>query len=118
MNRLDTPPSWIVNLFTIGIARAKWIAQSNERLAQGGAGFMFAWFLQPFANYGLADRLNNALRAAGSSHQVSPVLCFFLTGWPFIGSNKRFRRGTRAYNDAVNVRTQAQAHAAGTFQGL
>ncbi|GAB3785318.1 hypothetical protein [Nocardioides ungokensis] len=118
MNRRDTPLSWIVNLFTIGIARAKRIAQSNERPGQGGAGFRFARFLQPFANNGLADQMNDALRAAGSSHQVSPVLCFFPTGWLFIGSNKRFRRGTQAYNDAVNVWTQAQAPAAGICQGL
>src|SRR3954453_4790309 len=106
MLRLETPPSWIVNLLTLGIARARWIAESNRRLGQGGAGFWFAWFLLPFANYGLAQRMTAALRGAGSSFTVSPLLCFWLTGWPFIGSTKRFKRGTQALNDAHSVRQQ------------
>jgi hypothetical protein len=107
MVRLETPPVWIVNLFTLGISRARWIAESNRRLGQGGAGFWFAWFLLAFANYGLAERMTGALRQAGSSFAVSAVACFFLTGWPLIGSNKRFKRGTQALNDAYSVRQQA-----------
>jgi hypothetical protein len=106
MVRLETPPSWIVNLVTLGIARARWIAESNRRLGQGGAGFWFAWFLLPFANYGLAKRMTAALQQAGSSFTVSAFWCFWLTGWPFIGSAKRLKRGTQALNDAYSVRQQ------------
>jgi hypothetical protein len=67
---------------------------------------LFAWFLLPFANYGLAQRMTAALRQAGSSYNVSAFWCFWLTGWPFIGSNKRFKRGVRALNDAYSVRQQ------------
>ena len=107
MIRLDTPPSWVINLFTIGIARARWIAESNRRIGQGGAGFLFAWLLAPFANYGLAQRMTAALRAVGATHTVSPLACFLLNGWPFFGAAKRFRRGTVALNDAYAVRQQA-----------
>lgn len=101
---------WFVNLITLGITRARWIAESNRRLGQGGAGFWFAWFLLPFANYGLAQRMTTALRQAGlSSFTVSPVWCFLLTGWPFIGASKRFKRGTRALNDAYAVQHRATA---------
>lgn len=109
MVRLETPPSWIVSLFTLGIARARWIAESNRRLGQGGAGFWFAWFLPPFANWGLAKRMTAALRQAGSSFTVSPFWCFWLTGWPFIGSAKRLKRGTNALNNAHSVQQQAAA---------
>jgi hypothetical protein len=111
MQPLETPPAWFVNLFTLGILRARWVAESNRRLGQGGAGFMFAWFFLAFAHYGLAERMTAALRQAGSSHTVSPLACFFLTGWPFIGSNARFKRGTAAYNDAVSVGSRANAGA-------
>ena len=109
MVRLETPPRWIVSLFTLGIARARWIAESNRRLGQGGAGFWFAWFLLPFANYGLAERMTAALRQAGSSFTVSAFWCFWLTGWPFIGSAKRLKRGTQTLNDAYSVRQQTAA---------
>jgi hypothetical protein len=111
MTRLETPPGFFANLFTLGIARARWVAGANEALAQGGAGFWFAWFLLPFANYGLAERLNGALRQAGSQHQVSPILCFFFTGWPLFGATRRFKRGVAAYNDAVGVGVHAAAMA-------
>lgn len=111
MLRLETPPIWFVNLFTLGIARARWIAGSNRSLGQGGAGFWFAWFLLPFANYGLAQRMTTALRQAGSSFRVSAFWCFWLTGWPFIGSAKRLKRGTQALNDAYAVRQQAASSA-------
>jgi hypothetical protein len=67
----------------------------------------FAWFLLPFANYGLAQRITAALRQAGSSFTVSALASFWLTGWPFIGSTKRLKRGTQALNDAYSVRQQA-----------
>jgi hypothetical protein len=109
MTPLEAPPGFIPNLFTLGIARARWVAGANQALAQGGAGFWFAWFLLPFANYGLAERLNGALRQAGSSHQVSPVLCFLFTGWPLFGATRRFKRGVAAYNDAIGVGVPAAA---------
>ncbi len=107
MLRLETPPSWILNLVTIGISRARWIAESNQRLGQGGAGFMFAWFFLAFANYGLAERMNGALRQAGSSVQLAPIVCFLFTGWPFFGSNAQFRKGTQALNAAYAAPQQA-----------
>lgn len=106
MVRLDTPPNWFVNIFTLGILRALWIAESNRRLKQGGAGFAFAWFLLPFAQYGLAKRMTLALAQVGSSHKVSPLACFWLAGWPFIGAHRRLKRGTQAYNDALGVMGQ------------
>jgi hypothetical protein len=109
MMRLETPPSWVVSLFTLGIARARWIAEANRRLGQGGAGFWFAWLLLPFANYGLAQRMTAALREAGSSFTVSAFWCFWLTGWPLIGSAKRLKHGTRALNDAYSVRQLVEA---------
>lgn len=107
MTRLDSFPGTIVNLFTLGIARGRWIAETNKRLGQGGAGFWFAWLLSPFANYGVVGRMNNALAQAGSSHRESPFLCFLLNGFPFIGAKKRMRRAAEALNNAYAVRQQA-----------
>lgn len=107
MTRLQDFPGTLVTVFTLGIARAKWIAETNRQLGAGGAGFMFAWFLSPFANYGVVDRMNSALAAAGSSHRESPILCFLLNGWPFIGAKKRMKRATQALNNAWAVRQQA-----------
>ena len=107
MTRLKDFPGTLIAVFTLGIARAKWIAETNRQLGAGGAGFLFAWFLSPFANYGVVDRMNNALAAAGSHHRESPILCFLLNGWPFIGAKKRMKRGTQALNNAWAVRQQA-----------
>jgi hypothetical protein len=107
MTHLKDFPGTLVTVFTLGIARAKWIAETNRQLGAGGAGFMFAWFFSPFANYGVVERMNNALAAAGSSHRESPFLCFLLNGWPFIGAKKRIKRGTQALNNAWSVRQQA-----------
>lgn len=109
MTQLKTFPDTLVTLSTHGVARAKWIAETNRQLGAGGAGFLFAWLLSPFANYSVAERMNNALAAAGSSHRESPVLCFLLNGWPFIGMKKRMKRGTQALNNAWSVRQQAAA---------
>lgn len=109
MTRLNEFPGTIVTIFTLGIARAKWIAETNRHLGAGGAGFLFAWFFPPFANYGVVDRMNNALAAAGSGHRESPILCFLLNGWPFFGAKKRMRRGTEALNNAWAVRNQVHA---------
>jgi hypothetical protein len=114
MTPLETPPGFLANLFTLGIARARWIAGANAALGQGGAGFLFAWMLLPFAHYGLATRLNGALRQAGSSHQVSPILCYLFTSWPIIGSGRRFERGVAAYNDAIGARAQTAVVTPGT----
>jgi len=107
MTRLKEFPGTLVTVFTLGIARARWIAETNRQLGAGGAGFVFAWFLSPFANYGVVDRMNNALAAAGSGHRESPILCFLLNGWPFIGAKKRMKRGTQALNNAWAVGHQA-----------
>lgn len=107
MTLLKDFPGTLVTVFTLGIARAKWIAETNRQLGAGGAGFMFAWFLSPFANYGVVDRMNAALAAAGSGHRESPILCFLLNGWPFFGAKKRMKRGTQALNNAWAVRQQA-----------
>lgn len=106
MTRLQTPPGFFVALFTLGIARALWISRTNRELRQGGAGALFAFFLLPFANYGVAKRLNVALAQAGSLQAVSAMACFWLTGFPFIGAARRLRRGVVAFNDAHNVRAQ------------
>jgi hypothetical protein len=105
MTPLNEYPGFWMNLITLGIARALWTSRANTQLGRGGAGFWFAWFLFPFANYGVAGRLNEALAAAGSGHRESPMLVFWLTGWPFIGSKKRLRRATAFYNDAIRVRS-------------
>ena len=107
MTPLKDFPGTLVTIFTLGISRASWIAETNRQLGAGGAGFMFAWFFSPFANYGVVDRMNNALAAAGSGHRESPILCFLLNGWPFFGAKKRMRRGTQALNNAWAVRQQA-----------
>lgn len=107
MTHLKDFPGTLVTVFTLGIARAQWIAETNRQLGAGGAGFLFAWFFSPFANYGVMDRMNSALAAAGSGHRESPFLCFLLTGWPFIGAKKRMKRGTQALNNAWAVRQQA-----------
>lgn len=104
MSQLSEYPGTWISIFTIGIVRARWIAATNKALGRGGAGFWFAWFLMAFAHYGVAARLNEALAATGSAHRESPILCFFLTGFPFIGSKKRLRRATSFYNDALRVR--------------
>jgi hypothetical protein len=109
MTGLKDFPGTLVTVFTLGIARAKWIAETNRQLGAGGAGFLFAWFFSPFANYGVVDRMNNALAAAGSNHRESPILCCLLNGWPFIGAKKRMKRGTQALNNAGAVRQQAAA---------
>jgi hypothetical protein len=74
-----------------------------------GAGFLFAWLLPFCANYGVTDRLNEALATGGSGHRESPWLVFWLTGWPFIGSKKRIRRAVDYLNDAHRVRQGAAA---------
>lgn len=107
MTHLKDFPGTLVTVFTLGIARAKWIAETNRQLGAGGAGFLFAWFFSPFANYGVVDRMNNALAAGGSGHRESPILCFLLNGWPFIGAKKRMQRGAQALNNAWAVRQQA-----------
>lgn len=100
---LRPPPNLFVSLLTLGIARASWIAETNRALGAGGAGFLFAWLLSPFAVYGLAERLNGALQAAGSSHRESPVLCFLLNGMPFFGARARLKRGTERLSDVHRV---------------
>lgn len=102
MKSVRKPPSFFANLFSLGIARARWISHANKELSHH-TGFLFAWFLQPFANYGLARRLNGALEAAGARHHESPFWCFWLTGWPFIGANRRMRRGFSRLNDVWAV---------------
>ncbi len=97
---IPPPPGLLKTLFTFGIARASWIAETNRTLNQGGAGFLFAWLLSPFALYGLAERLNKALAAAGSSHRESAVMCFLFNGWPLFGSRMRLKRGTERLNEA------------------
>lgn len=107
MTTLQQYPGFWISFFTLGIARARWIAAANRTLGRGGAGFWFAWFLMIFAQYGVAKRLNQALAAAGSAHRESPFLVFLLCGWPFIGSKKRLRRGVSFLNDAGRVRAVA-----------
>lgn len=109
MTPLPIPPGFWLNLLTLGIARARWVGHANRQLGRGGAGFWFAWFLSPFAYYGIAGRLNEALAATGSTHRESPLLCFLLTGWPFVGAKKRLRRATVRLNDALHVRQVAAA---------
>lgn len=109
MTQLKTFPGFWLNLVTLGIARANWIAGTNKALGRGGAGFWFAWFLVPFANYGVTGRLNEALAAAGSGHRESPMAVFWLTGFPFIGSKKRLRRASERLNDVLQVRTAVTA---------
>lgn len=109
MTRLPTPPGFWVGLFTLGIARALWISHTNRALDRGGAHFLFAYFLQPFANYGLATRLNAFLAEAGSSHRISPVWAFLLTGFPLIGTRHAMKRAVIRLNDAWGVRRAAVA---------
>jgi len=106
---LTTPPGFWVTLLTLGIARALWISRTNRDLGRGGAGFLFAYFLQPFANYGLAGRLNTALGEVGSSHRISPFWAFWLTGFPFIGTRHKMKRAVVRLNDAQRVRQAAVA---------
>jgi hypothetical protein len=94
---LSAPPSFLANLFTLGIARARWISATNQALGHS-TGFLFAWLLQTFANFGLAGRFNDALRAAGSSHSVPQVVVFLFAPWPFFGAPAQFRRGVAALN--------------------
>lgn len=109
MTIIPAYPGFWLNVLTIGIARARWTAATNKTLGRGGAGFWFAWFLLPFANYGITGRLNQALAEAGSGRSDSPFLCFLFTGWPFFGSKKRLTRLTEWFNDAQRVRTSAGA---------
>lgn len=102
-------PGFWITLVTIGIARARWVDATNQALGRGGAGFWFAWFLAPFAYYGVAGRMNEALRAVGSTHRESPLACFFLIGLPFIGTKKRLRRGVSRINDVHRVGQHAGA---------
>lgn len=107
MTRISQYPGFWISALTLGIMRAKWIATTNELLGRGGAHFWFAWFLMPFAQYGITGRLNEALAAAGSNHRESPLAVFLLSGWPLIGSKKRLRRATERLNDVTQVRTLA-----------
>jgi hypothetical protein len=108
LNAVRTPPGFLKNLCTIGIARARWISSANKALNHR-TGFLFAYFLQAFANYGLAKRLNLALGDTGASHSESPFWCFWLTGWPLIGANRRMRRGFSRLNDVRAVQQRAAA---------
>lgn len=120
MTPLKDFPGTLITVFTLGIARAKWVAETNRQLGAGGAGFLFAWFFPFFANYGVVGRMNNALAAAGSGHRESPFLCFLLIGWPFVGAKKRMKRATHALNNAWAARQQAAAvvNQAATFAPL
>lgn len=109
MNRISQYPGFWVSALTFGIVRARWIATTNQTLGRGGAGFWFAWFLLPFAQYGITGRLNAALAAAGSNHRESPLAVFLLSGWPLIGSKKRLRRAVERLNDVHQVKTLANA---------
>lgn len=93
---IDSAPGFLHNLFTLGISMARWVDRTNKALGRGGAGSLFAWFLPGFAYYGLAGRLNDALAAQGSRTRVSPLACFFLAGFPFIGSRRRLGRAADA----------------------
>lgn len=106
---LPTYPGFWLALITFGITRATWIAGANRMMNRGGAGFLFAWFLMPFALYGVTGRLNEQLAMVGSAHRESPVLVFLLNGIPFIGAKKRIRRATSFYNDALRVRSGVPA---------
>jgi hypothetical protein len=110
MNAVSTPPHFFANLFTFGVARARWISHANRALGHR-TGFLFAYFLQSFANYGLSRRLNAALRAVGARHSESPFWCFCLTGWPLIGANRRMRRGFSRFNEAWAVQRHTAAAA-------
>lgn len=105
-------PGFWITLVTIGIARARWVGATNQALGRGGAGFWFAWFFAPFAYYGVAGRMNEALRAVGSTHRESPLACFFLIGWPFIGTKMRLRRGVSRINDVHRVGQHASVPSA------
>lgn len=93
---LTRVPGFFINLFTLHIAMAQWVARTNKALGRGGAGFLFAWLLAPFAYYGLAGRLNSALAAQGSRTRISPLACFLFPGFPLIGSRKRLGRAADA----------------------
>jgi hypothetical protein len=99
-------PGFLFNWLTIGIARAKWISGVNHQLNHK-TGAVFAWFLAPFACYGLAKRLTAANAQLGSSQPASPLACFFLCGWPLIGSARRLKRGAEAYASALNVQARS-----------
>lgn len=100
-------PGFWLNLVTIGIARASWTASTNKTMQRGGAGFWFAWFFPPWAAYGVANRMTQVLASKGSHMSVSPLACFFLYGWPFIGTKKRLRTGVKLVNDSFRVGTHA-----------
>lgn len=97
-------PGFWLNFVTLGIVQAKWVAAVNAGLGNGGAGFLFAWFLSPFANYGVAQRFNAAHQSLGSSIRVSPLACFFFTGWPFVGARKKLKRTGQAYGSMLAAR--------------
>lgn len=104
---LTKPPGFFMSLVTLGIARAMWISQTNATIGQGGAGFVFAWFLLPWANYGVAKRLNGVLASTGSGYRISPMACFWLTGWPFIGARRRHKNAVERINDVTRARNVA-----------
>jgi hypothetical protein len=108
-NVLNACPGFWKNLFTIGISYARWVAAMNRELKQGGAGFWFAWLLVPWANFGLAKRLNGAHAAIGSTVSNSPFWAWFFTGWPFIGTRKRLARSANVLAVAVNAQRNAVA---------
>lgn len=103
MRSLDPAPKFLLNLLTVGVVRARWVARTNRALGRKTSA-LFAWFLLPFAHYGLAKRLNGALDGVGTAHRESPFWCFWLTGWPIIGATRRLRRGVTRYNDSLRVR--------------
>lgn len=96
---ISAVPNVFTNIFTIGIARAKWIVEANAAFGHT-TNFLFAWLLQPFANYGLAERFNTALRSAGSAVTVPAIVVFLFAAWPFFGAPAQFRKGVAAVNSA------------------
>jgi len=97
-------PSFWRNLSTLGIAQARWIADVNAALGHKGGRFMFAWFLSPFANYGVSRRINAAHQSVGSSTRISPIACFVFTGLPGIGVRERLKRSIQEYGSMLAER--------------
>ena len=88
-------PSFWRNLFTLGIVQASWAAAVNTALGGHGARFWFAWLLSPFANYGVAQRINAVHQHLGSSIRVSPLACFIFNGLPFTGVRQGLKRSVQ-----------------------
>jgi hypothetical protein len=84
----DAPGFWL-NLHTLGIAQAKWVAAVDTALGGRGARFLFAWLLSPFATYGVAQRTNAAHQSLGSEIRVSALACFIFTGTPFMADRQK-----------------------------